>query len=118
MLVELVDRDPNRLSGSPRSWYDRFMDTVIRDVAEIAPEDRPVVEHVLGRALRGDEQLVNRITRPGAEPKTALASVGEVLGGEAALPDWCDVYAGLTDEEIADWERIILTRADLSRPVE
>lgn len=33
-----------------------------------------------------------------------------------ALPDWCNVYEGLSDEEIADLQRIILQRADLSRP--
>jgi len=34
------------------------------------------------------------------------------------LPEWCNVYAGLSDEEIADVEKTILTRADLSRPSE
>lgn len=32
------------------------------------------------------------------------------------LPEWCNVYAGLTDEQIADLEKTILTRADLTRP--
>lgn len=32
------------------------------------------------------------------------------------LPEWCNVYAGLTDDEIADLEKRILTRADLTRP--
>jgi hypothetical protein len=31
------------------------------------------------------------------------------------LPEWCNAYAGLTDEEIADLEQTILTRADLTR---
>ena len=34
------------------------------------------------------------------------------------LPDWCNVYKGLSDEEIAELERAILTRADLTRPSE
>ena len=37
---------------------------------------------------------------------------------EGKLPEWCNVYEGLTDEEIADLEKTILTRADLSRPSE
>lgn len=31
------------------------------------------------------------------------------------LPAWCDVYDGLTDDEIADLENVILQRADLTR---
>lgn len=31
------------------------------------------------------------------------------------LPEWCNVYAGLSDEEIAELEETILTRADLTR---
>jgi hypothetical protein len=34
------------------------------------------------------------------------------------LPAWCNVYEGLSEGEIADLERIVLTRADLSRPME
>jgi hypothetical protein len=33
---------------------------------------------------------------------------------EGRLPEWCNVYEGLADEEIADLEKTILTRADLS----
>ena len=32
-----------------------------------------------------------------------------------ALPKWCDVYAGLSDDEIAELEKVILIRADLTR---
>ena len=31
------------------------------------------------------------------------------------LPDWCDVYEGLSDEEIADIETVILDRNGWSR---
>lgn len=31
------------------------------------------------------------------------------------LPDWCNVYDGLSDEEVADLEKTILNRADLAR---
>ncbi len=39
-------------------------------------------------------------------------------GETVALPVWCNVYEGLSDEEIADLDRTILTRADLTRPSE
>jgi hypothetical protein len=38
--------------------------------------------------------------------------------GDAILPEWCNVYAGLSDDEIAILEKSILTRADLTRPSE
>jgi hypothetical protein len=31
------------------------------------------------------------------------------------LPAWCNVYEGLTDWQVADLEKIVLTRADLTR---
>ena len=32
-----------------------------------------------------------------------------------SLPDWCNVYAGLTDEQVAEVEEVVLQRSDLSR---
>ena len=34
------------------------------------------------------------------------------------LPDWCNVYDGLSDEEIEDLENTILNRADLTWPID
>jgi hypothetical protein len=34
------------------------------------------------------------------------------------LPEWCNVYDGLTDEQIAEVEEVILQRSDLTRPSE
>jgi hypothetical protein len=33
-----------------------------------------------------------------------------------ALPDWCRVYEGLSDQEIAEVENDVLDRAVLTRP--
>lgn len=32
------------------------------------------------------------------------------------LPEWCNVYDGLTDQQLEEMEAVILERADLSRP--
>ena len=32
-----------------------------------------------------------------------------------ALPEWCNVFDGLNDEQIADVEEVMLQRADLTR---
>lgn len=34
------------------------------------------------------------------------------------LPDWCNVYDGLTDEQIAEVEKIALDRSNFMRPPE
>jgi len=94
------------------------MEKVIRNVRDIDRADRQALEHVLGQRLRENQQVVIGIVNldvtepPGAEAPP--------LGtrGAAALPEWCNVYEGLTDEEIADLEQLILTRADLTRPSE
>jgi hypothetical protein len=90
------------------------METVIRNVGDIDARDRQALEHVLGQSLRENQQLVigivDRQIPPEVSPNRANAS--------ATLPDWCNVYAGLSDAEVADLEKAILQRADLSRPSE
>jgi hypothetical protein len=92
------------------------MAEIIRNVGDIDPEDRRVLEHVLGQRLGQNQQLVIRVINLNVPP-TAHQFPGGIQE-VAALPDWCDVYAGLSDEEIAELEKSILTRADLSRDIE
>lgn len=93
------------------------MENVIRNVRDIDRADRQALEHVLGQRLRENQQLVIGIVNLDVTAPPAETSRGEATAG-ATLPEWCNVYEGLSDEEIADLERIILTRADLSRPSE
>ena len=78
--------------------------------------DRQALEHVLGRQLTENQRVIIRVetmpTQPLARDETADNDP------ELKLPDWCDVYAGLTDEEIAEIEKIALTRADMTRTFE
>jgi hypothetical protein len=88
------------------------METVIRNVGDI--DARQALEHVVGHRLRENQQLVIGIVTPQVAPKDAPG------GGNGAptLPDWCNVYSGLSDDRIADLEKYILPRADFSRPSE
>jgi hypothetical protein len=92
------------------------MENVIRNVRDIDQADRQALEHVLGQRLRENQQLVigivNLDATPADQPEAATAA------DASTLPDWCNVYAGLSDEEVADLEQTILTRADMSRPSE
>ena len=94
------------------------METVIRNVGDIDAQDRQALEHVLGRSLRENQQLVIQVVNLHDKPTTPAQPVAPGQNAAAKLPEWCNVYAGLSDEEIADLEKIILTRADLTRPSE
>lgn len=93
------------------------MKPLTRNVWNIDPCDRKVLERVLGQTLREDQQLVIHIVNVNVSPEPALASVDQ-QGSKSQLPDWCNVYEGMSNSEIQDFESIILTRADLSRIAE
>jgi hypothetical protein len=86
------------------------MESIICSVKDIETADRQAFEHILGRPLADHQQLIIRVvnadmatTRRATEP-TAVT-----------LPDWCNVYEGLSDDEVSALEDVVLTRADLSR---
>lgn len=90
------------------------MRTIIRDTNDLDPADRTALQRVLGEHLDDHQRLVIGIVDLPRSGETAESGSGSPPA--PALPDWCNVYEGLSDEEIADLERIILRRADLSRP--
>lgn len=94
------------------------METVIRNVGEIDAHDRQSLEHVLGRFLRENQQLVINIVNLNVPAGTEPATASQKANGASAMPAWCNVYEGLSDDEITDMEQTILQRADLSRPSE
>ena len=71
------------------------METVIRNVGDIPVGDRSVLERVVGHQLRESQQLVIQVVSMVVPPSHA-ATKGD------ALPDWCNVYAGMTDNEADD----------------
>jgi hypothetical protein len=91
------------------------MEDVIRNVNEIDSTDRQAIEHLLGEPLRENQQVMIRVITSETE---SSGTEKAVPGAATALPDWCNVYEGLSESEIADLEQIVLTRADLSRPTE
>ena len=71
------------------------METVVRNVDDIDAQDRHALEHVLGKSLREDQQLVIRIINRQA-PAEALPDAEDKA---RVLPEWCNVYAGLSERE-------------------
>jgi hypothetical protein len=89
------------------------MDEITRNVAEIEPSDRRALEHVLGYPLHDHQTVVLRVV--GSDTVDDSPANGDQSSLGDTLPDWCDVYDGLSDDEIAAIEKIMLTRANLTR---
>jgi hypothetical protein len=67
------------------------METIIRNVAELAPLDRSSVERVVGHELRDSEQLVIQVITSAVPPSIPVGQ---------AIPEWCNVFQGLSDAEV------------------
>jgi hypothetical protein len=89
------------------------METVVYNVRDLRSDDRSAAEQLVGHSLRENQKLVIQVVNVDLTAERPGNGTGA-----GKLPEWCNVYAGLTDEEIADLEKTILTRADLSRPSE
>lgn len=98
------------------SVYDCGMQSILRDVRDIEAEDRRSLEQILGCPLNDNQRILIQVLDRTEAPQTGHA---EDLGEPPAqLPDWCRVYEGLSDDEIAEIESIVLKRADLSRSLD
>lgn len=87
------------------------MVTITRNVKDIPSDDRRALEHVFGQQLAENQ----RITISIAESESLIT---EPIQGNGTLPSWCNVFEGMSDAEIAEIEKIALTRAELSRTFE
>jgi hypothetical protein len=89
------------------------MESIIRNVRDIDSRDRQAIERVLGQQLKDNQKIIIQVVTVSDEP-----TVQEKPGNGtpvAKLPDWCNVLAGLSDEQIAEFEEVVLQRSDLSR---
>lgn len=87
------------------------MESIVRNVRDIDADDRDALEHVVGQALRDNQRLIIQI----AEVDLARADPANDSQQPQTLADWTKVYEGLSDEEIEQIDKIIKTRAKLTR---
>jgi hypothetical protein len=87
------------------------MEPIIRHVRDIKSDERRVLERVLGQPLKENQQVIIQVVTSAGQPaeEAAASSTGK-------LPEWCNVYDGRTEEQIAAVEEVILQRSDLTRP--
>lgn len=88
------------------------METITRQVCELRPNERSAAELLLGHRLRGNERLILQVLDLDVVQPTAEDSRPPQM-----LPDWCNVYEGLSDEEVDNIHRSI-TRCNLTRSFE
>ena len=87
------------------------METITRQVGEMQANERSAAELLLGHRLRGHEQLILQVLDLNAtEPF-------EDSRPSQSLPDWCNIYNGLTNVEIDNIDKSII-RCNLSRSFE
>jgi hypothetical protein len=89
------------------------MSTVAFNVSDFSPDERRVVESIVGRALRDDEAITVGVSATAQRRSDAASGRGK----SSALPDYYHVYEGLSDDEIARIESVVLQRANMTRQV-
>jgi hypothetical protein len=87
------------------------MESITKNVRDISLPEELAVEHVIGQQLTENQEVIIQIYR------LDLRSEPETTETESAqgLPDWCNVYAGLTDKQVEAVEQTALQRANLTR---
>ena len=93
------------------------MESITRNVREIESDERRVYEAAVGHALQENQQVVIQVVTPPETPKQE-PSIEPVREASGKLPDWCNVYAGLSDDEIAEVEQVVLKRSEMTRSSE
>ena len=80
------------------------MQSIIRNVRDIDAADREALEQVVGRKLGENQQVIINVVDLDVTAPSPKADGS--AGGR--LPEWCNVYEGLTDAEIEDIEKSIV----------
>ena len=87
---------------------------IMKKLNEIDPRDLPIVERLFGQQLDPTSNVVLILRDGNNVPKDSNRNSANF----DTLPDWCDMYAGLSDAQIADLESVVLQRADLARSID
>jgi hypothetical protein len=86
------------------------METVTRNVRDLKVGERSAVEQLVGHPLSDQQQLIIQVVGNSVGSQDKSEETDE-------LPDWCNVYEGMSDDEITDIEKSIV-RCDVSRSFE
>ncbi len=107
--------------------YNEGMKSISRNVGDITTTERQVYETVLGHQLHAGQQIIvqlidvdasNANAKAATQPSASPQENGPQQNGATKLPEWCDVYRGLSDEEVKAVEESILARSPASRNID
>ena len=89
------------------------MEQVVHNVAEIDTAVRQALEHLIGKRLAEHQQvIINVVNLDLSKPDKSAPSNSQ------KVPDWWNIYEGLTDKEIDELDQAIRQRANLTRVFE
>ena len=86
------------------------METISHSIRDLTSAERSAAERLVGHALDENQRLLIQVVSD-----AVTLEADDAQSNEGELPDWCNVYAGLSDERIAALEQAISRRLDLSR---
>ncbi len=103
--------------------YTSGMESISRNVGDLTSAERQVYETVLGHQLHAGQQVIVQLididaSDAKAQPTASPQENGKQQNDNAKLPDWCDVYRGLSDKEVEKVEASILARSPASRNID
>ena len=114
--------------------YNTGMESISRNVGDLTATERQVYETVLGHQLHAGQRVIvqlidvdarnanegdsDKTRSKTAQSKTASQENGKQHPDSAQLPEWCDVYRGLSDKEVEEVEESILARSPASRGID
>ena len=88
------------------------METLVYTVGELPAASRVAAEQLVGHPLSASQRILIEVSAP------AMPVIADGNDGLPPLPEWFNVYEGLTDADIdAITETILSNRFDLGRPV-
>jgi hypothetical protein len=93
------------------------MECIKRSVKDIDTADRRALEHVIGQHLSENQQVVIQIVNVDAANRGLEAAIPQGTP-PPTLPEWCNIYEGLSDAEIDELDEAIRQRANLTRTFE
>lgn len=87
------------------------METVVHNIRDLNGHERSAAEQLVGHALRENQQVIIQVMTVGAAAPQEAPPETSPAASSTKLPDYCNVYDGLSDEEIAQLESLILDRS-------
>ncbi len=83
------------------------MESITRQVRELQPDERRVYEAALGKQLLENQQIILQVITLNGQNESRDDTHTQ---GTFQRPDWCNVYDGLTEQEIVSVESVAIDR--------